>query len=98
RCYRDWSSDVCSSDLDAGCIVAASPSLAPLASGAVLLVHRTDRERIGVADGEHVRLTTTRGTVELPVTADASTPPGTAFLAFARSEERRVGKDGTAAG
>lgn len=71
---------------DGGRVTASSPSLDPLSAETVLLVHRADRERIGVADGERVRLTSSRGTVTLPVRADAGTPTGVAFLAFNPSD------------
>lgn len=65
--------------------VTESPSLAPLAPlDAALLVNRVDRDRIGVADGDRVRVTSARGTVEIAVRADASTPQGTAFIAVNR--------------
>ena len=67
---------------DAGSTVTESPSLSPLAPGSVLLVHRSDRERIGVDDGGEVRVTTTRGSLTLPVCTDDATPQGVAFLAF----------------
>jgi len=51
----------------------------------VLLVHRVDRDRIGVADGDRVRVTSARGTVDLPLVADRATPQGTAFLAVNRA-------------
>jgi anaerobic selenocysteine-containing dehydrogenase len=61
--------------------VLESPSLAAFAPrDAVLLVSRTDRDRIGVADGDRVRVTSARATVELPVVADARIPQGVAFL------------------
>jgi anaerobic selenocysteine-containing dehydrogenase len=67
---------------DAGSTVTESPSLSPLAPGSVLLLHRADRERIGVDDGGEVRVTTTRGSLTLPVRTDDGTPQGVAFLAF----------------
>jgi anaerobic selenocysteine-containing dehydrogenase len=61
------------------------PALAHLASTATLVVHPSDLGRIGVsAEGDDVRVTTPRGTVTLPVLADAATAPGTAFMAFAQ--------------
>jgi NADH-quinone oxidoreductase subunit G len=70
---------------DAGRVVSASSSLAALASGASLVVHPSDLGRIGVAaEGDDVRVTSTRGTVTLPVVVDAATAPGTAFIAFAQ--------------
>ena len=70
---------------DAGRIVSSSPSLAALATGVALVVHPSDLERIGVsAEGDAVLVTSARGTVRLPVLADAATAPGTAFMAFAQ--------------
>ncbi len=70
---------------DAGRIVSSSPSLAALATGVALVVHPSDLERIGVsAEGDDVLVTSARGTVRLPVLADAATAPGTAFMAFAQ--------------
>ncbi len=57
--------------------------LAPLE--AVLLVNRTDRDRIGVADGDRVRATSAKGSVEVAVAADAAIPQGVAFLAANRA-------------
>jgi len=67
---------------DAGSTVTESPSLSPLAPGSVLLLHRSDRERIGVDDGGEVRVTTTRGSLTIPVRTDDATPQGVAFLGF----------------
>jgi NADH-quinone oxidoreductase subunit G len=70
---------------DAGRIVSSSPSLAALAAGVALVVHPSDLERVGVnAEGDDVRVTSSRGSVTLPVLADAATAPGTAFMAFAQ--------------
>jgi NADH-quinone oxidoreductase subunit G len=66
-------------------VVAASPSLARLAEdGARLRVHPRDRDTFGVADGDRVRVTTSHGTVELPIEADPGTQQGTAFIASNR--------------
>jgi NADH-quinone oxidoreductase subunit G len=67
---------------DGGRVTSCSPSLAPLTAEPVVLVHRADRDRIGVPDGTPVRFTSSRGTVTLPVQADAATPQGVAFLAL----------------
>ncbi|HKA92756.1 MAG TPA: molybdopterin-dependent oxidoreductase, partial [Acidimicrobiia bacterium] len=67
---------------DAGRVSAASPSLAPLAEGATLLVHSSDRDRIGIADGDTVQATSGRGSVVLPVRAAPGIPRGIAFLTF----------------
>ncbi|MFM8304623.1 MAG: NADH-quinone oxidoreductase subunit NuoG [Actinomycetota bacterium] len=61
--------------------VLESPSLAQLAPlDAVLLVNPTDRDRIGVADGVTVRVTSAKGSAEVALQADAGTPRGIAFL------------------
>jgi NADH-quinone oxidoreductase subunit G len=67
---------------DAGRVSAASPSLAPLAAGATLLVHPSDRDQIGIADGEEVQATSGRGSVVMPVRAAPGIPRGVAFLSF----------------
>jgi NADH-quinone oxidoreductase subunit G len=70
---------------DGGRIVSSSPSLAALVPGTALVVHPSDLGRIGVvAAGDHVSVTSSRGTITLPVVADAATAPGTAFMAFAQ--------------
>ncbi len=70
---------------DAGRLVSSSPSLTELATGVALVVHPSDLSRIGVhGEGDDVLVTTPRGTVRLPVLADAATAPGTAFMAFAQ--------------
>ena len=68
---------------DHGRTAAASTNVVNLAGSPTLLVHRSDRDRIGVADGDTVRVTSARSTVTLPVRADGATPAGTAFLVFA---------------
>jgi len=67
-------------------VVAASPSLASLAEGgARLRVHPRDRDALGVAEGDQVRVTTAHGTVELAIEDDAATQQGTAFIASNRT-------------
>lgn len=67
---------------DGGITIAASASLAALPPAPVLLIHPQDRDRIGVEDGTEVRVTSARGSLELPVRADVSIALGTAFLPF----------------
>ncbi|MFI5045804.1 MAG: NADH-quinone oxidoreductase subunit NuoG [Acidimicrobiia bacterium] len=70
---------------DAGSTAAAAPAFAGLADGAALVVHPSDLARIGVdAEGDDVRVVSSRATVTLPVRTDTAVAPGTAFLAFAR--------------
>jgi anaerobic selenocysteine-containing dehydrogenase len=71
---------------DTGRIVVSSPALAQFAGVSALAVHPSDLSRLGVsAEGDDVRVTSPRGTVTLPVVADAATAPGTAFMAFAQA-------------
>jgi NADH-quinone oxidoreductase subunit G len=70
---------------DKGDMVVRSPSIAVLAADPVLLVNPSDRDRIGVRDGDNVRATTSRGSLVLPVTGDTTTPSGVAFLAFTQT-------------
>jgi NADH-quinone oxidoreductase subunit G len=67
---------------DGGITVAASTSLSVLAREPVLLVHPQDRDRIGVEDGVEVKVTSARGSLRLPLRADASVQAGTAYLPF----------------
>ena len=67
---------------DGSRVTERSPSLAPLVAPIELLVHRVDRERIGVPDGANVRLTSSRGSVALPLRTVETVPQGVAFLAF----------------
>jgi NADH-quinone oxidoreductase subunit G len=69
---------------DGGLIVSRSPSLRALVPGAVLFVHRKDFERIGVAPGTTVSVTTNRATVALPIHPDSATPEGVAAIAYAQ--------------
>ena len=62
-------------------VVGASPALAHLADdGARLLVNPRDLEALGVTDGDRVRVTSARATIELPIAADGATARGTAFI------------------
>ncbi len=65
---------------DGGRIVTETPLLAPLAPGCILLVNRADRDRIGVADGDEVKVTTARGSRVFAVRADVAIPQGVGFL------------------
>jgi NADH-quinone oxidoreductase subunit G len=67
---------------DCGRIVTCTPALAPLRNEPVLLVHPHDLARIGVEDGAQVRVTSSRGTITLPVRTHASVPTGVARLPF----------------
>lgn len=69
---------------DAGSVSAGSPATAPLVAPAALRLNPSDRDRIGAADGDRVRVTAPRGAYTMVVVADRATPVGTAFLAFNR--------------
>ena len=65
---------------DRGTLVRHSPSLSELGGPATLRLNPTDFDRLGVADGEDVRVTSSRGHVTVPVVADPSVPRGVATL------------------
>ncbi len=67
---------------DGGITVAASGSMSELVAEPVLLVHPQDRDRIGVEDGGEVKVTSSRGSLTVPVRADAAIAAGTAFLPY----------------
>ena len=67
---------------DGGVLASATPAFAPLVRAGELRVHHQDRDRIGAADAEIVRVTSAHGQLELPVRADDTVVPGTAVLAW----------------
>jgi predicted molibdopterin-dependent oxidoreductase YjgC len=52
----------------------------PLRRGETLDLHADDARRLGVSDGEVVRIVSRRGTVEAPVRYDPTLRPGLAFM------------------
>jgi len=62
-------------------VVTDTPTLAPLVRPATLGLHARDRDRLGVHDGDRVRVSTARGSVDLDVRTDPDTLPGTAWIA-----------------
>jgi predicted molibdopterin-dependent oxidoreductase YjgC len=52
----------------------------PLRKREALLISPIDGERLGIQDGERVRASSRRGSVEVPIRFDASLRPGLAFL------------------
>jgi NADH-quinone oxidoreductase subunit G len=67
-------------------IVMASPSLAHITDDvARLVVNPRDLSALGVAEGTAVRVTSSRGTIDVPVATDRAVPKGTAFIAANRS-------------
>ena len=67
---------------DGGVMASATPAFVPLVRAGELRVHHQDRDRIGVADAEVVRVTSARGQLEVPVRTDDTVVPGTAVLAW----------------
>jgi NADH-quinone oxidoreductase subunit G len=67
---------------DGGITVAASGAFDALVAEPVLLIHPQDRDRIGVEDGDEVRVTSARGSITLAVRADIAIAAGTAYLPF----------------
>lgn len=54
----------------------------PLRQGETLDLNPDDARRLGVVDGETVRITSRRGAVEAPVRIDTALKPGLAFMTF----------------
>ncbi len=67
---------------DEGVAAQHSPGLAGLAPGASLRLHPADLERLGVADGGTVTVTSSRTSLSVTVAADASLPRGSAGVWF----------------
>ena len=64
----------------ADAVVAATPHLAAFMDEPTLGISARDRDRLGVADGTLVRVTSARGSVDLPVRTDPRLVAGTAFI------------------
>ena len=67
---------------DRGTLVSQSPSLAGLAVGGVLLVNPVDLDRLGVAPGGSVKVSSPRGSITTAVEPHTSVPPGTVVLSW----------------
>jgi NADH-quinone oxidoreductase subunit G len=67
---------------DEGVAVQTSPSLASLAPGSVLRVNRYDFERLGVSEGDLVRVTSHRAVREAAIQIDDTVPRGSAGIWF----------------
>ncbi|MEO2172421.1 MAG: molybdopterin-dependent oxidoreductase, partial [Acidimicrobiales bacterium] len=65
---------------DTGVLVAHSPSLSGLAPGARAALEPAEMQRLGIVDGEVVDLVGPKGTVQVPVVADAGVAAGTVHL------------------
>ena len=67
---------------DAGRLVEHSPSLAGLATESALLVASADAQRLGVTNGESVKLTGARSSITVTIRATRGVTPGVGVLAF----------------
>lgn len=67
---------------DRGTLVSNSPSLANLAVDGVLVANPADLDRLGLTAGDHVRVTSPKGTLTTPVQPDVTVPTGTVVLSW----------------
>jgi len=67
---------------DGGTMVARGPSLARLVAAPAAHLNPGDAGRLGVADGDEIRLTGSAGQAVLPVAIDSSLATGTVYLPF----------------
>jgi NADH-quinone oxidoreductase subunit G len=67
---------------DQGVAVSTSPAMAGLPPGSVLRVNRYDFDRLGAADGEMVRLSASRTSVDAEIRVDDSLPRGSVGVWF----------------
>lgn len=65
---------------DEGTLLQHSPSLAPIAPGPAVRLHPVDFDKVGVAEGGEVRVSSPSGSVILPVRPDPAVPRGTASV------------------
>ncbi len=65
---------------DNGTLTAHSPSLAPIAPGPRIALNPVDFDKVGVAVGDEVRVTSSACAVVLPLARDAATPRGRAVV------------------
>src|SRR5207245_8480209 len=85
RCYRDWSSDVCSSDLFRTC----APDLIGVEHGHAYPTHLSERRNLMRYLAALIVLLLACGSSPLLAQSFDFSP----FLTLYRSEERRVGTD-----
>ncbi|MGA0878105.1 MAG: molybdopterin-dependent oxidoreductase, partial [Ilumatobacteraceae bacterium] len=67
---------------DAGHAVAKSPSLAPLAAGAAIHMNPLDFAPLGIAEGSHVKVTSSRNSIVIPARSDDRVLRGTVWAAW----------------
>ncbi len=71
---------------DLGTMVQQAPSLAGLAAGTRVAANPADLDRLGVAGGGRVRLTSARGTITTEIDADGDVPAGTLAMAVGQGD------------
>jgi len=71
---------------DQGTLVQAAPSLAGLAAGGDIAANPADLDRLGVAVGDKVKLSSPRGTLTVAITPDASIPVGTLAMVIGQGD------------
>ena len=67
---------------DGGTLLAHSPSIAGLAEPATVRINPADFDKLGIADGDEVRVTSARGSITLPARRDRAVPVGAAIVPF----------------
>ncbi|HEV8064054.1 MAG TPA: NADH-quinone oxidoreductase subunit NuoG [Acidimicrobiales bacterium] len=65
---------------DEGILVQSAPSLAPLVPGNVLRLQPKELDKLGVSDGDEIRMTTATGELVIAAVADATVPSGVCVL------------------
>jgi len=67
--------------------VTHSEAVAALAAPAVIRLHPEELSRLGMASGAPVRVTSARGAVTLPASADKGIPPGLVWMPAAAATD-----------
>jgi anaerobic selenocysteine-containing dehydrogenase len=67
---------------DGGAAVTNSPSLAPLVRPVAACAHPADLDRLGLASGDQVRVSSPRGDLVIEVEADTTLPKGVLSIDF----------------
>jgi predicted molibdopterin-dependent oxidoreductase YjgC len=78
---------------DDGVRLRFSPSLHPLAPGAVAHLNPADAPGLGVSVGSKIRVTTSQGEGEFTAVLDDGTPPGVVYVPFNQSGGASLGSD-----
>ena len=73
---------------DRGTALVHSPSLNHLAAGPGVHLHPADFDKVGIAEGHEVRVTSPHGSIVLPIVADARVPRGRAAVLSNQSNAR----------